>query len=244
MSKLYEYLKTEEIRNYHILNLLKKFDDYDYVLDDNFCIIRIKKCIDDHYDGIYIPYNCEYISEKAQNFIRNSDEMFCTIDEKFHNLIENDFELEWSEECYQFAFKGKEISNNSDCYTISHINLKDIDTVDKLWTYHDFYTKNYITNLVNNGNSSAIYIDKQIAGWCLIHNDGSLGTLFVKEEFRGLGLAEKLLKYNTEKMITDKIFPFFFTVHNNNASISLAKKIGFEKIAKVYWCGIINRSKQ
>lgn len=74
-------------------------------------------------------------------------------------------------------------------------------------------------------------INGELAGYCkvsdVISGYGNL-VVWVEESRRRLGIAESLVKLMIKKCYEERIVPMYIVKTNNHASISLAKKLGFQ----------------
>ncbi len=101
--------------------------------------------------------------------------------------------------------------------------------------YKDFTSVEYISDRLEKDVSAGVWVNGQLAGWGLTHDDSSLGFLNVLPEYRGQGLGENLLrglaiqKRNNEKPVFVNVEP------HNQQSIKLIKKIGFSFDREVSW---------
>jgi len=94
--------------------------------------------------------------------------------------------------------------------------------------YHDHLDYDYLKRRIERG---AIYggcLDDELCGFVGVHADGSMGILKVLEEFRGRGLAAELVGAIVNILIDKEETPFSQIEHDNEASIGLHKKLGFE----------------
>ena len=74
-------------------------------------------------------------------------------------------------------------------------------------------------------------INGELAGYCkvsdVIAGYGNL-VVWVEEPRRRLGIAESLVKLMIDKCYEERIIPMYVVKTNNHASLSLAKKLGFQ----------------
>lgn len=74
-------------------------------------------------------------------------------------------------------------------------------------------------------------VNGELAGYCkvsdVISGYGNL-VVWVEESRRRLGIAESLVKLMIKKCHEERIVPMYVVKTNNHASISLAKKLGFQ----------------
>lgn len=102
-------------------------------------------------------------------------------------------------------------------------------------SYKDFTSEGYISERLERDISAGIWINGQLAGWGLTHDDGSLGFLNVISEYRGQGIGEAIFRcLITAKRAQNK--PVFVNVEpHNKQSISLLEKLGMEYDRPVSW---------
>ncbi len=105
--------------------------------------------------------------------------------------------------------------------------------------YKDFTSENYIKERLNKDVSAGIWIDGELVGWGLTHDDTSLGFLHVVPKYRGQGLGESILRFLViEKLARKK--PVFVNIEpHNHQSINLVKKLGFLFDREVSWVKLV-----
>ena len=101
--------------------------------------------------------------------------------------------------------------------------------------YKDFTSELYIRDRLEMDVSAGVWIDNELVGWGLTHDDTSLGFLNVLPEFRGKGLGESVLRtLIIEKRIRGGDVFVNIEPHNHQ-SINLIKKLGFSYDREVSW---------
>ncbi len=105
--------------------------------------------------------------------------------------------------------------------------------------YKDFTSENYIRERLDKDVSAGVWIDGELVGWGLTHDDTSLGFLHVVPHYRGKGLGESLLRFLVnEKQLRHK--PVFVNIEpHNHQSINLVKKLGFRFDREVSWIKLV-----
>lgn len=73
--------------------------------------------------------------------------------------------------------------------------------------------------------------------WGLTHDDGSMGFLHVREEWRGLGLARAITAALVRRLLRLGIRPHLYIVRNNLPSIELSESMGFRRVESYSWFG-------
>ena len=72
------------------------------------------------------------------------------------------------------------------------------------------------------------FIDKKLVGFIGTHEEGSIGILEVLPQYRKRGIGEMLQKYATNLALSQDRIPYGQVKVNNENSIKLQKKLGFE----------------
>lgn len=105
--------------------------------------------------------------------------------------------------------------------------------------YKDFTSEDYIRERLERDVSAGIWLNEDMIGWGLTHDDGSLGFLNVLSAHRGKGVGEAILrclihaKRKQHKPVYVNVEP------HNKESLSLLKKMGFEFDRIVSWVKLI-----
>ena len=101
--------------------------------------------------------------------------------------------------------------------------------------YQQFTSKAYIKERIKADCSAGIIIDEKLAAWGLTHDDGALGFIHVREDFRKRGFARLIM----QKLISDKRKnkkDVFLNVEPNNLKAKkLFNSFGFEFDRMISW---------
>lgn len=115
------------------------------------------------------------------------------------------------------------------------VHVRYVNYIYRHSAYKDFTSEQYILDRLQKDVSAGIWIDDDLAGWGLTHDDTSIGFLNVISKYRGKGIGEIILK-SLIKAKRDRSLPVFVNVEQHNKeSINLLKKIGFEFDRAVSW---------
>ena len=117
-----------------------------------------------------------------------------------------------------------ELSNKT--LDIQPLTLAQLDWIHE--NYSDHLDLEYLKKRIECG---AIYggsLGGELCGFAGIHADGSMGILKVLEKFRGRGLAHELAGFMVNIMLDKGEIPFSQIEYDNEASIGLHRKLGFE----------------
>ena len=96
--------------------------------------------------------------------------------------------------------------------------------------------ENYLRQRIQKGELFAAYVDGEIAGFAGMHDDGSLGILYVDPKFRRLKLGSSLASYLVNKALERGGIPYAHIRENNIASLKMQEKMGlYTGAKKVFW---------
>ena len=237
LKELIEILNRDRKANVCILNHIDDGKDFEYKIDGNIVIVRVVKGTDGKDTSLYIAGEGEISEQFIRSFIKDDDMMFCCVDQRFFEQLSSFSFTDWEEKCFRFVYENDKMDIELE-HSIEDIREEDITIVDKNWTYTGSWSYSYLKSCIDDDISSAIYLENEIAGWCISHSDGSIGTLFVLDKFRNRGLAKDIMVSMTKKKLENSKLPFLFTVEENEKSINLVEKIGYTRYQKVFWMGI------
>ena len=112
-------------------------------------------------------------------------------------------------------------------------------TPEHLGFVHEYYcehlNRDYLKDRLRRGAIYGGYLQGELCGFAGVHADGSAGILKVIEKFRGQGLAPKLYGAVVNILLDRGGTPFSQIEHDNEASIGLHKKLGFEVSAEAVY---------
>ncbi|KPU26630.1 hypothetical protein TR13x_09050 [Caloranaerobacter sp. TR13] len=191
----------------------------------------------DKWNIIYSPE--DEVARKMLENINLKGQRFAGVLKKYYDLIKNNEEIEWEEPCYLYYMD----KNNLDLARIRHevkaLKLKDAVVVNEYYTYKSKNSLKYITNCIKNRPSSAIF-DKNgnPISWAVVREDGSMGIMYTKEEYRGKGLAVSVSIDLAKKVFDIGWTPYVHIVVKNIPSIKLAESIGFKRYGEIVWFGV------
>nr|WP_296472737.1 GNAT family N-acetyltransferase [uncultured Acetatifactor sp.] len=79
------------------------------------------------------------------------------------------------------------------------------------------------------------FLEGRQVGFVGIHDEGSLGMLFVEEPFRGRGIGASLEAYVVNHMLEKGWTPYGHVAAGNASSERLQERLGFYKAEKKFW---------
>ena len=147
----------------------------------------------------------------------------------------------WQSPCKVFFYNGEiQIADSSLKLEIGNLTAEDAEEVDEYYTYRSESSVRRLRESIEMMDSACIRIDGRLASWCLVHaEDGSLGPLYTKEEFRGKGLAEAVVTHLIKKLAAKNVTAYAQIVEDNAPSLALIKKLGcFDYSHDCLWFGL------
>ncbi len=118
------------------------------------------------------------------------------------------------------------------------LTLDDAEKVNQYWEYHGEHSLDYIKHLIKNKICEGIDLNGELVAWAVTHGDGSLGMMYVLDEYRRHGYAKDITSSMVKKTRELGRYPFVHIIENNNKSLGLAQGLGFEKVCSAVWVGI------
>lgn len=238
-DQLMSLIKRDEIANLNLLSAYGLKDEPNY---------HIEVLVDNLNDpnGIMIRENqyWHYIYALNERFLKTAKDYFDTLDEygvdacdkRVYEYMVLDRKIDWEEHCI-LHYHDDSIDES---LNLDSIQIEDAEIINDHYTYKDEESLDQIKENILRRPSSIYRIDGQPVAWVMMHRDGSVGIMYVQEAYRKLGLAYKLSLDIIEKVKKQNKIPFIHINVNNDASLKLAKKVGFKRYKDVFWYGIKN----
>ena len=159
---------------------------------------------------------------------------FANIENWMKPILCEGYDLEWELTTFRYILPSAyhiESSNRP-------INSLDFNSIEYIFHYSDyksFTSVDYIKERIEKGISAGIMEDGKLVAWGLTHDDDSLGFLHVLPEYREKGYGMEISKALINQK-RSKNQPIFLNVEpQNEKSINLVKKFGFEVDRKISW---------
>ena len=167
---------------------------------------------------------CENLAKELNKYNINIITIF---NDNLFELIKSKFK--GNNVSYQAYYDGEKIEKNKN---LIYLKEEDLDYVKN--TYNNGEYKSEVEESFKTKNLLGYYENGKLIGFIGRHIDGSIGMLYVKEEFRRKGYGSIILK--SVYSFWENQVPFSHVIIGNIASENLHKKIGckFGK-KKIYW---------
>ena len=234
-----EYLERDYYSNLNALCYLKNFGDADVYLynDDieNGLIVG-----DEEQDFFYLcTYDPGFLGE-FWGMLPPGHKCFSGVPKPIADVFFKDKRIVWDNPCKGYALKGEYVPVVNARYVEDTLTAADAEEVNEYYTFKSEDSLEHIRESITQRDSSCVRIGGRLAAWCAVHpEDSSMGPLFTKEEFRGLGLAALVTSRLMWKLIAKNCLPYMQILEDNNVSIHVADKIsGMAYTHDCIWFGV------
>lgn len=96
-------------------------------------------------------------------------------------------------------------------------------------------SRRYMEICIRQGNLYGAFLEGKPVGFAGVHREGSMGLLYVEEQYRGMGIAEALESFLVNRFQEKGQTPYGHVICGNEASERLQEKLGFYKAEKTVW---------
>jgi len=235
-----EFLLQDRFVNLNAINALENMENAQVLTHggiENGVIIT-------NYDGDYI-----FLATENEDFLRDfwdnlppGEYFFSGVPSHIAEKILRDKKPDWTSPCKSFALLGIHVPVESSHPTES-LTPADAAEVDSFYPYRREGSEAALRRCIEALDSACIRINGELAAWCLTHKeDGSMGPLYVKEQYRRMGLGKIVASRLAAKIIAKGGLPYVQIVLGNGESEGLAKGLGgFEYTHDCTWFGLTKR---
>lgn len=151
-------------------------------------------------------------------------ELIETTNSNIYNILKNNYNTSCA--CYQYLLN--EIEPCSD------LNFKKLNDRDLEYVIKTYGSEDYIKQLQERGRIYGYYNGEALLGYIGHHVDGSLGIMYVKEEFRRKGIGKKMVQCSISNFFSNHIYSQVLIT--NQVSIKFHDSISAVKSPKIlYW---------
>jgi 8-oxo-dGTP diphosphatase len=244
LSKLNTNLKNKEVilkkleknlvKNISIINLIKNgfYKDY-YSINDAVLVRRSKrpKCFLSSSDeeNILMLIN----EAKKHKLLENKFRRFSAVEDSIVTILNKKYKLKLGNFGYRMILSEDrslpKVKHKSQPITLSHAKL-----INSYWEDHN--SLDYIEQCIRYGIGGFIIYDKKVpVSWVLTHFDGSIGFLYVKDEYRKQGYGTTVTISLIKKLRQRKETVFASVMENNLPSLNMFERLGFVKGLRIGW---------
>lgn len=238
-AEIYDFLNKNKLDSLNILGFLANNDDCEAWVNDgeiNCTVVRQRGS-----DMFFInAYSFESVKEAVRDiFSREKSIVFSGVRKEVADMLsqlaDKTNEDLLYDDCYLYYYPEKSIDISDIPSNVGKIKSECAETLDYFYTYRSESSLEKIKHEIALRPTAATYLDGEIACWTLIHEDGSMGAMFTKPQFRNKKLAVNTSRFLISEVLKSGNIPFVHIVDINEPSIRLAKKIGLIFAYPVVW---------
>lgn len=134
-------------------------------------------------------------------------------------------------ECIQFLYTRREP------LPVGHKDIRKLglESLEYICSHYDKGSSAYVKDRLLAGVMYGAFVENHPVGFIGMHDEGSLGMLYVEESYRGRGLAASLEAYSVNRMLERGWIPYGHVIAGNVASMKLQEKLGFYQAKDTFW---------
>ncbi len=163
---------------------------------------------------------------------------FANVEEWMIPHLTRNHRIEWRLSTHRYYLPADAIvaPPANECTSLSH---NDVSYIYQHSPYKDYTSETYIRERIEKDISAGIWLDGELAGWGLTHDDSSLGFLNVLAKYRGKGVGENIFRSLIHGKREKQKSVFVNVEPHNKQSISLLTKLGLEFDRQVSWLKLV-----
>lgn len=237
-ERIISFLKQNELRNLNILGFLQNHSDARVLIFDNNIANGIIVANAENDMFLFDTKNTAFL-ECFWKSLKSGEMTFSGVPDDIAEPFMQGKKLLWRNKCKTYILTGKLEDIDVSEYAGDSLTVSDAPEIDAHYTYKSDHSLEHITDCIKRRSSECIRINGGLAAWATVHDDNSMGILYVKEEHRGKGLAKIITVRLAEKQLKKNIIPYGQIVHDNLSSLKAISKIrGFEFTHSCSWFGL------
>ncbi len=229
-QKIIQQLSNKKRDNIHLIELLKRGNgDIIYAKDNNYLIYDNGSGA--HMITIQHPQNQLGVLKEMFSLIPKESKLFVTSQEFINAPLMESFSVNTIRPCYQASYTKRE------SLPVQHkdIRLLDEKHLDYVMTNYSTENPDYIKNRMDKRTLYGAFEGEKIIGFIGMHNDGSIGILFVDENYRMRNIATSLEAFLINKHKDAGWTPYGVIYKDNQASLKLQEKVGLNISNDCIW---------
>lgn len=171
---------------------------------------------------------------KILDFVPEETRLFITNQEFMNEPVCEKFSAQMYHECYQVLYTARE------ALPVCHKDIRMLTLQDLAYVceHYDMGNEEHLKDLIESKMMYGAYIENELVGFMGIHEDGSLGLLYVDKAYRRQRLGEALVCYLTNLQKDCGMTPYAHIISDNMASLGMQEKIGYYVAEQtIFWLG-------
>lgn len=183
---------------------------------------------------VYIRSNDEKALQRLVRVLPKEYVNFALVEEWMVDIIARDYKRTREMECTRF-YLPDEVKLPQGDVEVTTLLVEDAEEIQNSHAYNEYTDLDYVHRQIENGYGAGIRVSEKLVAWAITHDDGAIGFMYVKPEYRNKGYAEAVTAYIVERLRLDGYAVYVHIEADNTKSMSLAKKLGFVEDRNVRW---------
>lgn len=182
--------------------------------------------------GIYlISAGSPESGEKLVGMIPDTCKMVVTSQEFLNEMVCEKLGLKVHCQCIQACYTRKET------LPVRHkdIRLLGEESLGYLTAHYHLGNREYLLDRLNAKVMYGAFAEERLVGFVGLHDDGSMGLLFVEEAYRGRGIGASLEAYQINRLLELGWTPYCHIFCDNQESMKLQEKLGLYLSEETIW---------
>ena len=225
-STIIEQLNKNRAKNISMIGIIENYGIENSLEYEGAILITVKT---DHL-WCYTAVESEAELKKLLQKFQYQTLYFASLEEWMLPIISQNKKIEWElkterlilPETADINFELQNIAASENEFEIKELKSTDAEFIFAVSHYQKFTSKAYIKERIEADCSAGIFIKGELAAWGLTHDDGAVGFIHVRKNFRKRGFARLII----ENLIRDK--------RKNNSDIFLNVKLDNLKAKKLF----------
>lgn len=225
------FLTREPIRHFPVMTILKNAAAATCHRCDGHLFIRIADGT-----GTFMAHAAQDASAPAVRLVPldGTETMFYVQGDAMAAEIASRVPLGHVSDCVQF-YLPEDVPVSADETGIIDLKPEDAPYIHSHYTYREVTTVDYLAERITAAPAIGLVVDGVLAGFVMTHEEMTMGVMHVLPAYRKLGLATRLNAAMVRRMRALGLPCIVEIVHDNHASLALAKSAGFQPLQKAHW---------
>lgn len=176
----------------------------------------------------------ERAGEELLGLIPKETKLFISSRDFLNALLVKHLSCQIYHECIQVCYPQKQL------LPVKYREIRPLlqEHAEYVLAHYHMGAPGYIEERISCGAMFGAFSGERLLGFAGIHDDGSMGMLFVEEACRGRGIGEALEAYCINRLCERGFTPYAHIVVGNEASLRLQKRLGlYASSQPVWWLG-------
>jgi GNAT superfamily N-acetyltransferase len=164
---------------------------------------------------------------------------FSAIPEQVREYLQAKYRFRYQNRCYAYALKDRARFTGQASPQVGTLRPEHSRIVADSWPYTSGEGEvEHFRTMIERFPSAAYYREEVPVAFCLLHDDGSMGALYVEPKYRGQGLGKLVAETFIVRLMEDDYPIYCNIIQTNKVSISLTEKMGLERFMERTWLGL------